>query len=102
MTSERGHPEAARGGRAALSGPPTRPRPRIADSAAQAIGELKAEGERQRAEAGEALQAAHRSLTEAADQTRLLAQTKMREDVERMLDDLLREIRKIGADPDPA
>ncbi len=84
------------------SGPAYDAQQRIADSTAQALGEMRAEAERQRAEAGEALRTAHRSLAEAAEQTRLLAQTKMREDLERMLDELLREIRKIGADPDPA
>jgi hypothetical protein len=73
---------------------------RIGRRAEEALAALRQEGVRQSAEAVAQIQVAQERLADAAERNRTLAQSTMREDLERMLDDLLRDIRAIGGKPD--
>ena len=69
---------------------------RITRRVDQALATLKADGEKQREEAQELAGEAQRELNEAIEQSRTLAGDRIRADLERMLDDLLHDVREIG------
>ncbi len=58
-----------------------------------------AEAEQERAQAVEQIRIAQERLGEAMEKSRTLATSQVREDLERMLDDLLRDVRAIGEQP---